>query len=45
MLPKVLDKLKKFSELIGNRTSDLPGCRIAPELLICGVPNRIAYCV
>jgi hypothetical protein len=31
MLPKGLNKLKKFIHVIGNRTRDLPACSIVPQ--------------
>jgi hypothetical protein len=32
-----LDKLRKFNYVIGNRTRDLPACRIVPQ------PQRYGY--
>jgi hypothetical protein len=39
MLPKVLDKLKKFNHLIGSRTGDLVACSLVPQPLRYRVQN------
>jgi hypothetical protein len=37
--PEGLDKLKKFDDLIGSQTHDLPACSIVPQPNASHVPS------